>query len=55
MAPYILAYADDQAKHRWLPRMASGELVGAIAMTEPGTGSDLKSVRTTAVRDGDAW
>jgi len=52
VAPYILAYGNDQAKHRWLPRMASGEMIGAIAMTEPGTGSDLKAVRTTAVRDG---
>ena len=55
VAPYILAYGNDQAKHRWLPRMASGDAIGAIAMTEPGTGSDLKSIRTTAVRDGDEY
>ena len=55
VAPYILAYGNDQAKHRWLPRMVSGEMIGAIAMTEPGTGSDLKAIRTTATRDGDQY
>ncbi|QKD42251.1 acyl-CoA dehydrogenase [Alicycliphilus denitrificans] len=48
VAPYILAYGSTAQKDRWLPRMAAGELIGAIAMTEPGAGSDLKSVRTTA-------
>ena len=52
---YINAFATDEQKQRWIPRMASGELVLGIAMTEPGTGSDLQSVRTTAVRDGDHY
>jgi alkylation response protein AidB-like acyl-CoA dehydrogenase len=53
--PYFLHLADDEQKARWLPPMASGELIGAIAMTEPGAGSDLQGIRTTAVRDGDAY
>ncbi len=53
--PYLLDLCTDEQKQRWLPGMASGELVGAIAMTEPGAGSDLQGIRTTAVRDGDAW
>lgn len=52
VAPYIQDYGDEAQKRRWLPRMSSGELIGAIAMTEPGTGSDLKAVRTMARRDG---
>ncbi len=48
VAPYINTYGSAAQKDRWLPRMAAGELIGAIAMTEPGAGSDLKSVRTTA-------
>ncbi|MFT3717618.1 acyl-CoA dehydrogenase family protein [Pseudorhodoferax sp.] len=52
VAPYIHRYGSTAQKDRWLPRMAAGELIGAIAMTEPGAGSDLKSVRTTARRDG---
>lgn len=55
VAPYILHYGTEEQKKRWLPRMASGELVGAIAMTEPGTGSDLQSVRTTALKDGNQY
>lgn len=55
VAPYILAYANEAEKKRWLPRMASGEMIGAIGMTEPGTGSDLKAVRTRAERDGDHY
>ncbi len=55
VAPYFLHYGDEEQKQRWLPRMASGEMVGAIAMTEPNTGSDLQAVRTTAVRDGDDY
>jgi acyl-CoA dehydrogenase len=53
--PYFLAYADDQQRRRWFGGLASGELFGAIAMTEPGTGSDLAGVRTSAVRDGDQY
>ncbi len=55
VAPYILHYGSEEQKQRWLPKMATGELVGAIAMTEPNTGSDLQSVRTTAIRDGDEY
>jgi acyl-CoA dehydrogenase len=52
LAHYILNYGTEAQKRRWLPKMATGELVGAIAMSEPGAGSDLKSVRTTAVWQG---
>ena len=55
VAPYIHAYGNKAQKDRWLPRMAAGEMIGAIAMTEPGAGSDLKSVRTTARREGDHY
>ena len=50
---YVLTYGNDEQKQRWLPKLASGELVGAIAMTEPGTGSDLQAVRTAALAQGD--
>ena len=53
VAPYILAYGSEDQKRRWLPPMARGEVIGAIAMTEPGAGSDLQAVRTTALRDGE--
>jgi acyl-CoA dehydrogenase len=55
IAHYIANYGTEEQKLRWLPKMASGELVSAIAMTEPGTGSDLQSVRTKAIRDGDEY
>jgi acyl-CoA dehydrogenase len=55
VAPYIRHYGSDEQKLRWLPRLATGELVGAIAMTEPGAGSDLQAVKTRAVRDGDGY
>ncbi|MBT2265777.1 acyl-CoA dehydrogenase family protein [Rhodococcus erythropolis] len=55
VAHYIDRYASDDQKRRWLPRIVSGEAVLAIAMTEPGTGSDLQAVRTTAIRDGDDY
>jgi acyl-CoA dehydrogenase len=54
-AHYILDYGTDKQKQRWLPRMASGELVAGIALTEPGCGSDLKALRTRARRDGDSY
>jgi len=53
--PYFLHYCTDEQKQRWLPGIASGELITAIAMTEPGMGSDLASMATTAVRDGDTY
>ncbi|WP_309058835.1 acyl-CoA dehydrogenase family protein [Streptomyces sp.] len=53
--PYFLAYADQEQRARWFPGLASGTLLTAIAMTEPGTGSDLAGIRTTAVRDGDTY
>ncbi|GAB7551391.1 acyl-CoA dehydrogenase family protein [Novosphingobium sp. 11B] len=53
--PYLLHYASDELNARWLPGMLSGETVSAIAMTEPGAGSDLQGVRTTARRDGDEY
>ncbi|CTQ72130.1 Acyl-CoA dehydrogenase [Roseibium alexandrii] len=52
---YVAAYGTDSQKERWLPKLASGEYVGAIAMTEPGTGSDLKSVKTTAELVGNEY
>ena len=52
---YILAYATEDKKQRWLPKLCSGEWIGAIAMTEPGTGSDLQGITTRAVRDGDDY
>jgi acyl-CoA dehydrogenase len=55
VAPYILHYGSEDQKRRWLPRMATGELVGAIAMTEPGAGSDLQGVRTSAQKDGNHY
>jgi long-chain-acyl-CoA dehydrogenase len=55
VAPYILHYGTEEQKRRWLPGMAKGELVGAIAMSEPGTGSDLQAVRTTARKSGNAY
>ncbi|MGV0408823.1 acyl-CoA dehydrogenase family protein [Corynebacterium resistens] len=55
VAPYFTNYASEEQKQRWLPKLASGEFVGAIAMTEPGTGSDLQSIKTTAKRDGDEY
>jgi acyl-CoA dehydrogenase len=55
VAPYILHYGTEEQKKRWLPKLASGELVGAIAMSEPGTGSDLQGVRTTAVKKGNRY
>jgi len=55
VAPYILHYGTEEQKQKWLPKMATGEFVGAIAMSEPGTGSDLQSVKTNAKKDGNGW
>jgi acyl-CoA dehydrogenase len=55
VAPYILRYGTEEQKQRWLPKLVSGEMVGAIAMSEPGTGSDLQGVRTTAKRSGNGY
>jgi acyl-CoA dehydrogenase len=55
IAPYILHYGTEAQKAKYLPRMASGEMVGAIAMTEPAAGSDLQGVKSTALRDGDHY
>lgn len=55
VAHYLLNQGTEEQRRAYLPRLASGEMIGAIAMTEPGTGSDLQSVRTRAVRDGNSW
>jgi acyl-CoA dehydrogenase len=55
VAPYLLRHGNDAQKARWLPAMATGERVGAIAMTEPGTGSDLQAIRTRARLEGDHY
>jgi len=55
VAPYLRDLATDEQKARWLPKFCSGELITAIAMTEPGAGSDLQGIATTARKDGDGW
>ena len=55
VAPYILHYGTEEQKQRWLPRLVTGELIGAIAMSEPGTGSDLQGVRTSAKKSGNGY
>jgi long-chain-acyl-CoA dehydrogenase len=55
VAPYILNYGTEEQKKKWLPRLATGELVGAIAMSEPGAGSDLQAIRTTALKSGNGY
>ncbi|MFP5358354.1 MAG: acyl-CoA dehydrogenase family protein [Gammaproteobacteria bacterium] len=54
-APYILHLGTEEQKRQWLPKMASGECIGAIAMTEPGAGSDLQGMKTSALTDGDDY
>ncbi|NEV03329.1 acyl-CoA dehydrogenase family protein, partial [Bradyrhizobium uaiense] len=55
VAHYIVNYGSEEQKQRWLPKMASGEMVGAIAMTEPGTCSDLQAIKTTAKKQGNSY
>ncbi|MGP3561044.1 acyl-CoA dehydrogenase family protein [Geobacillus sp. BK01] len=55
VVPYIAAYGTEEQKQKWLPKCVSGELITAIAMTEPGAGSDLANISTTAIKDGDDY
>jgi acyl-CoA dehydrogenase len=55
VAPYLLNYGSEALKKKYLPKMAAGEMVGAIAMSEPGAGSDLQAIKTTAIRKGDKY
>jgi acyl-CoA dehydrogenase len=55
VTPYIVAYGSEEQKRKWLPRMVSGEMIGVIAMSEPGIGSDLRSMRTSARREDDEY
>ena len=55
VVPYINAFGDDEQKERWLPGCVSGELISALAMTEPNAGSDLQAIKTTAIKDGDSY
>ena len=55
VAPYILHHGSEEQKRKWLPKLATGELIGAIAMTEPGAGSDLQGVKTSARKDGNHY
>jgi acyl-CoA dehydrogenase len=55
VAPYVANHGTEEQRRYWIPKLVSGEVVGAIAMTEPGAGSDLQAIRTTALRDGDSY
>jgi len=55
VAPYIEHFGTEEQKAQWLPRLVTGEILGALAMTEPGAGSDVQGIRTNAVKDGDEW
>ncbi|WP_373083937.1 acyl-CoA dehydrogenase family protein [Sneathiella sp.] len=55
VAPYITAYGTEEQKRKWLPGLVSGEVISAVAMSEPGAGSDLQNIRTTAIADGDDY
>ncbi|MEM8972295.1 MAG: acyl-CoA dehydrogenase family protein [Pseudomonadota bacterium] len=53
VAPYLLSYGSEAIKREWLPKMATGEVIGSLGMTEPTAGSDVQGIKTTAIRDGD--
>ncbi|OLO37854.1 acyl-CoA dehydrogenase [Alkalihalophilus pseudofirmus] len=55
IVPYIDSFGSEEQKQKWLPRCVSGEIISSVAMTEPGTGSDLAAIKTTAIRDGDHY
>lgn len=55
VAPYIVEYGTEEQKQKWLPKMASGEIISAIAMTEPGAGSDVQGIKTTALKNGNGY
>lgn len=55
VAPYLSRHGTEEQKQQWLPKMVTGDVVGALAMTEPGAGADVQGIRTNAVRDGDEW
>ncbi|MFT4614901.1 MAG: acyl-CoA dehydrogenase, partial [Bacteroidia bacterium] len=55
VAPYINNFGTEEQKTHWLPKLVSGEVLGALAMTEPGAGSDVQGIRTSAVKDGNEW
>ncbi len=55
VAPYINNFGTEEQKAEWLPKMVTGEVLGALGMTEPGAGSDVQGIRTSAVKDGDEW
>jgi len=55
VAPYINNFGTEEQKAEWLPKMVTGEVLGALGMTEPGAGSDVQGIRTSAVQDGDEW
>ena len=55
VAPYLSRHGSEAQKQQWLPKMVSGDVVGALAMTEPGAGSDVQGIRTSAVKDGEGW
>jgi long-chain-acyl-CoA dehydrogenase len=55
IVPYLMAFANEEQKQRWLPKLVTGQYIGALAMSEPNAGSDLQGIRTTAIRDGDHY
>lgn len=55
VVPYLMAYGTEEQKQRWLPKCASGDMITALGMTEPGTGSDLANIQTTAIKDGNEY